>query len=661
MPDAALQSILKEYPGVFTDKPPHGGSKLQAPYEVIPVTPGAKPVFRPMFRYSPVELAEMEAQVKELIELGFIQPSRSPYGAPVLFVKKPRSDKLRLVIDHRGLNKLTVRNSFPLPRIDDMLDSLSGAQVFSSIDLRQAYHQIQLLPSDVPKTAFRTPMGHYEFLTLSFGLVNAPAVFQNIMNDLFRPYLRKFVVVYLDDILVYSNTPEEHAKHLRLVLDVLKKHQLTVSAEKCSFNQRQVLFLGHIVSADGVKVDQTKVAAVQQFPQPTDVHQLRSFLGMANYFRRFIPKYSQVVSPLTDLLKDGAVVQRDWGADHTAAFDQVKQLLCTAPVLALPDWQSTEPFDMICDASYKGLSGVLLQKGQPVAYESRKLIPAERNYTPTEIEMLAVVHCCKKWRCYIEGRDVRVYTDHKPNISFDAVTTMPSKRQAKWIELLQSHRLQWHYTPGAKNIADPLSRHPVCVLAARTRSPAGKLLDTNSFVSKIKTGYAHDEWFSKPKNTAVLENRNGLYYFKHRLVIPEYMDCRETAIAECHDTPYSGHIGRHKTHHNVARFFWWHKMHAEVRRHVQTCDSCQRVKPSNKAPVGLLQPLPVAEGPWHSMSMDFVTGLPVRLLCCYCVCRQAYQDGAPGTMYQQHICCGGSWHICGQGLQASWVATPPGH
>ena len=252
--DTRVEDIKAAYPEVFTESPPHGGSNINIGFEVIPIPPDSNPVLRPMYRYSPLEMEEMEKQIKTLLDLGYIQPSHSPYGAPVLFVKKPRSSELRMVIDYRALNKLTKRNAFPLPRIDDMLDHLAGATIFSLIDLRQAYHQCRLVESDVPKTAFRTPLGHFEYLTLSFGLTNAPAAFQSVINRMFGQHLYKFVMVYLDDILVFSKTPEENAKHLHIVLDILKSNNLTVAIHKCKFYQEQVLFLGHVISGAGVKV-----------------------------------------------------------------------------------------------------------------------------------------------------------------------------------------------------------------------------------------------------------------------------------------------------------------------------------------------------------------------------------------------------------------------
>jgi hypothetical protein len=619
--DARVAQLQAEYPTVFTDHPPHGGSKLQIDYEVIPLEPGTAPILRPMFRYSPAEMEEMEKQIRQLLELGYIQPSLSPFGAPVLFVKKPRSTELRMCIDYRAINRLTRRIAFPLPRIDEMLDHLTGAKVFSLIDLRQAYHQAKLLDSDVPKTAFRSPFGHYEYLTLSFGLVNAPSAFQSLMNKLFSQHLYKFVMVYLDDIIVYSKSEAEHEQHLRIVLDVLKQHSLTAAIHKCSFYQKEVLFLGHVVSAEGVRVDPAKVSAVRDFPVPTDVSHLRSFLGMTNYFRKFIKRYAQVVHPMTDLLKQDTAFC--WSAACQESFDKVKELLTTAPVLTIPDWHSQEPFEMVCDASYLGVSGILMQHGHPIAFESRKLTPAERNYSPTEpshvdeLEMLAVVYCVNKWRCYIEGRDVSVFTDHKPNTFFDT-STMQSRRAARWLETLQGHRIKWNYKPGKQNVvADALSRHPVVDSEPGLVSYVGVLtaadvqsavLHDSLFLQQLRAAYKVDTAFAEVASSYT--EKDGLYYKGKTLVLPADAELRQLVLHECHDALYAGHVGTRRTLKNVQRYFYWDGMARDVATYVKTCDSCQRNKSSNQKPAGLLRPLPIPGDTWESVSMDLIVSLP---------------------------------------------------
>jgi hypothetical protein len=424
----------------------------------------------------------------------------------------------------------------------------------------------------------------------------------------------KFVMVYLDDILIFSKNEAEHAVHLRAVLDILRSAQLTVALGKCKFFQSEVLFLGHIVSAEGVKMDPAKVQAVKDFPRPTDVHHLRSFLGMATYFRKFIDKFARVVHPLTDLLRKN--VRWQWDAACETAFCKLKELLTTAPILALPDWRSSEPFELVCDASLLGIGGVLLQGDRPIAFESRKLIDAETRYSATELEMLAVVYCVEKWRVYIEGREVHVYTDHKPNTFFNT-TNMLSRRATRWLDNLQQYQLAWHYKPGPQNVvADALSRHPVvskpvvALIVLRSASKLRKLADSNSFVSAVQKAYATDAYFASRSNTADLVSKGGLWYMGELLVVPNDEHVKTTVISECHDTPYAGHAGRGKTLHNVRKNFWWPGMARDVRRFVASCESCQRVKPLNRAPAGLLQPLPLPGDTWDSISMDLIVSLP---------------------------------------------------
>jgi len=448
-----IKSLLEEFRGVTeprTTLPPHRNVA-----HTIPLEPGHKPPFRPIYRLSPVELDEVEKQVTELLKHGLIEPSSSPFGAPVLFVTK-KDGSLRMCIDYRGLNKITIKNKYPLPRTDQLLDSLSGAKVFSSLDLQSGYHQIRIPDEDVPKTAFRTPFGHYQFKVLSFGLTNAPATFQATMNDVFRPFLNKFVVVYIDDILVFSKTHEEHLHHLRLVFQVLQDNDFRIKPSKCEFERPEVKFLGHIVGQEGVKVDTDKTAVVERWPTPTNVRAVRSFLGLAQYFRKFIEHFSRIAAPLTNLTKKDTPFR--WDHKCQEAFDTLKRALTQAPVLALPDF--SKQFEVICDASVEGIGAVLVQEGRPLAYESRKLQPAEVRYPTGEQELLAVVHALKVWRCYLEGPKFIVVTDHNPLVHLNTQPNL-SRRQARWMEYLQRFTFEWLYKPGKdNNAADALSRHP---------------------------------------------------------------------------------------------------------------------------------------------------------------------------------------------------------
>lgn len=611
----SVAQLIADYPTVFTDKLPYGGSNILLD-EVIPTLPGTRPVNRPMFRYSPLELEEIERQVSELIGLGYIRPSASPWGAPVLLVKKPRSTELRMVVDFRAINALTTTNASPLPRIESLLNMVSGAKVFSTLDLSKAYHQCKLVDSDIPKTAFKTPFGHYEYVTLCFGLKNAPSRFQMMMNGIFRQYLNKFVLIYLDDIAILSKSAEEHDRHLRLVLDVLKHYSLTCNVNKCHLNKTELLYLGHIISAEGIKADPAKIKAIVAYPRPQDLRGLRSFLGMANYFRKFIARYSMIAKPLTDLLKKNTNVQAAWTDEAEKGFIKLKQALTEAPVLTVPDWTSKEPFTLVTDASYKGIGGILMQNDKVIAYESRKLIPAECNYSPTEIEMLAIDHCCKVFRCYIEGRKCFVYSDHEPNTTFPTMQ-MPTRRHARWLERLQGFDLEWKYIKGENNIADGLSRNPSVVgilinsmRITKQRMPAPSVMgDDNAFLQRVKDAYAKDKYLT-PAKLKEYDHKDGLYYFEDRLVLPFDPDIINEVLIACHSASYSGHLGKTKTMFKARQYFLWRDMHASVRMFIKHCDCCQRNKNNTRLPYGLLQPNPIPSQNWSSVSMDFITKLP---------------------------------------------------
>ena len=359
---------------------------------------------------------------------------------------------LRMCIDYRSLNQQTVKNRYPLPRIDDLFDQLQGAKVFSSIDLQSAYYQVRLKPEAVPKTAFTTPLGLYEFRVLRFGLTNAPGTFQNIMNDVLKDVIGKFIIVYLDDIVVHSKDQAEHYKHLQIVLQLLHEHELYANLAKCKFVQPELHFLGHIVGAQGLRVDPQKVAIVQDWPVPKDKNSLQKFWGLANYFRKFIMGWAVLVSALQALLKKSDTF--GWVAGCNAAFDGIKHALCNAPVLTLPDLN--EPFEVICSACGVGHGAVLLQGGRSVAFDGKRLSPAEQNYSVGEQELLAVMHALELWRCYLVGAELTVVTDHRPNTFF--ATKAP--RQTRWAERLSRFQFFWEYRPGRINVADLLSRHP---------------------------------------------------------------------------------------------------------------------------------------------------------------------------------------------------------
>jgi microcompartment protein CcmK/EutM len=316
--------------------------------------------------------------------------------------------EMRLCVDYRPLNAVTIKNKYPLPHINILFDQLAGAQVFSKIDLHSGYHQIKIRAKHITKTAFTTRYGLYEYLVMSFGLTNVLAHFMYLMNSVFMPELDKFVVVFIDDILIYSRSMEEHEEHLRIVLQRLREHQLYAKFSKCEFWIKEVPFLGHVISPEGIVVDPGKVKEVWEWKPPTSVSEVRSFLGLAGYYRQFIQNFSKIARPITELLKKGN--KYVWSEACDEAFKHLK-LLTTLPVLAQPD--TTKQFDVYCDASGTGLGSVLMQEGRVISYSSRQLRRHEEHYPTHDLELAAVVMTLRTWRHYLLGNVIHIYTDHK--------------------------------------------------------------------------------------------------------------------------------------------------------------------------------------------------------------------------------------------------------
>ena len=372
--DMSLPRVVYEYEDVFSDELPG----LPPPRDVdfrIKLHPGTLPISMTPHRMAPVELQELKVQIQELLGKGFIRPSTSPWGAPILFAKK-KDKTLRLCIDYRQLNRVTIKNRYPLPRIDDLFDQLRGARVYSKIDLRTGYHQLRGREADIPKTAFKTRYGHFEFTVMPFGLTNAPTRFMGLMNRVFQPYLDQFVVVFVDDILIYSQSEVEHEDHLRIVLQLLRDHQLYAKFSKCEFWLAKVGFLGHVVLASGVSVNPGKVEVVMIWERLKSVFEIRSFLGLAGYYRRFIEDFSRLATPMKRLtLKEVKFV---WDDSCEQAFQELKRRLTSAPILIVPERR--QRYIVYCDGSKDGLGCVLMQSKKVVAYGSRQLKNHEQNY-----------------------------------------------------------------------------------------------------------------------------------------------------------------------------------------------------------------------------------------------------------------------------------------
>jgi hypothetical protein len=444
--------IVREFVDVFPEELPGIPPDREIEF-TIDLLPNTAPISKALYIMAPLELKELKDQLQELLDKGFIHPSVSPWGAPVLFVKK-KDGSMRLCIDYQELNKVTIKNRYPLPRIDDLFNQLQGSQVFSKIDLHSGYHQLKVQEKDVQKMAFRTRYGHYEFLVMPFGLTNAPAAFMDMMNRIFRELVDRCVVVFIDDILIYSKSQEEHEEHLQTVKSVLRKHQLFAKFKKCEFWLDNVAFLGHTVTKEGIAVDPGKVEVVVNWVRPTNAHKVQSFLGLAGYYRRFVEGFSRLAAPLTRLTRKNEKFQ--WSEECEQSFQELKQRLVTAPVLTLPS--GSDGFVIYSDASHKGLGCVLMQQGKVIAYASRQLKTYERNYPTHDLELAAVVFALKIWQHYLYGERCEIYTDHK-SLKYFFTQKEINMRQRRWLELLKDYDCTINYHLGKANVvADALSR-----------------------------------------------------------------------------------------------------------------------------------------------------------------------------------------------------------
>ncbi|WVZ58433.1 hypothetical protein U9M48_008709 [Paspalum notatum var. saurae] len=567
---------------------------------LIELLPGTAPIAKRQYRVAPKEQELIKENIDELLGKGFIRPSSSPWAFLVLFVDK-KDGTPKMCVDYRALNDVTIKNKYPLPRIDDLFDQLQGACVFSKIDLRFGYHQMKIRPSDIPKTAFITRFGLYEYTVMSFGLTNAPAYFMNLMNKVFMEYLDKFVVVFIDDILIYSKTEEEHEEHLRLVLQKLREHKLYAKLSKCEFWLDQVPFLGHIVSKGGIMVDLSKISSVMDWKVPEVVKESVAFI---------------------------------WTKERQAGFDELKKRLTTAPVLTLPDL--TKSFTVYCDASKEGLGCVLMQEGKVIAYASRQLRKHEVNYPTHDLELAAVVHALKIWRHYLFGNRCEIYTNHK-SLKYIFTQNELNMRQRRWLELIKDYDLEIHYHPGKANmVTDALSRKSYVNMAVAFQMP----LELCAEFESLNLGFVHhttvatfeaeptleqeirkhqktDEKIQEIRERIKVgkapyfrEDEQGTVWYKNRICVPDVDSIKKLILSEAHDTAYSIHPGSTKMYHDLKEKFWWYGMKRAVAEYVAVCDTCQRVKAEHQRPAGLLQPLKIPEWKLEEISMDFIVGLP---------------------------------------------------
>ncbi|KAL5861508.1 hypothetical protein ACOSQ4_002804 [Xanthoceras sorbifolium] len=573
-----LKPLLEEYAEVFSEPkslPPHRKQDHK-----IPLIAGCSPVNVRNYRHPYVQKNEIERIVREMLDSGIIRHSNSPFSSPILLVKK-KDGTWRFCLDYRELNKITVKDKFPIPLIDELLDELNGAKVFTKLNLRAGYHQIRVAEADIHKTAFRTHQGHYEFKVMPFGLTNAPASFQSLMNEIFRPYLRKMILVFFDDILVYSHNILEHQEHLRITFSILRENQLFVKKSKCNFGCHELEYLGHIISEKGVAADNKKIQGMVDWPTPKSIKALRGFLGLTGYYRKFVRGYGIISKPLTNLLRKGEFI---WNEEAEMAFQNLKVAMTTTPVLALPDFQ--QPFVLETDACDTGIGAVLMQQDRPIAYISKSLPNRKKGLSTYEKELLAIVYAVQKWRAYLHGNRFTIKTDHH-SLKYFLEQKITTLMQQKWLTKLLGYDYVISYKKGKENVvADGLSR-------------AFQEVENPSYLALTATKPA---WVQE-----VVES----YYedLKATALIPELL-IGSQANQEAHSSAMGGHSGIQGTIKRLQLYFFWDSMLKEVSTRVLECTVCQENKSLHSKPAGLLQPLPIPNTPWLDIAMDFIEGLP---------------------------------------------------
>ncbi|TPX52255.1 hypothetical protein CcCBS67573_g09911, partial [Chytriomyces confervae] len=655
-----LQTIVDRYPDVFAPfegLPPSRSTDMK-----IDVDPSANssPPYRPIYPMSAPELKALQEELTYLLKHHRIRPSTSPFGAPVFFVKQ--KDKLRLVFDYRAVNRLTVKNRAALPNILESLDRLSKAKFFTKADCRSGFHQVRIVESDIPKTAFRTKYGHYEWVVMPFGLANAPGVFQTTLGSIFRDFIDAFLTVYIDDLLIFSETLEDHLKHIDQVLQRLQDHKLHLRLSKCSFFQTQLEYLGYWIARGSVSVLPSRTSSITDFEEPSNYSELRSFLGLANTVHRFVKHHAALIAPLSDILRDHKTTSFSdkWNDTARSHFINIKKILASPAMLAIfnPDL----PVHLYTDWSARAVGGYIAQpdsKGidQPIAYYSRKLKPEETRYHPYMGEILALVECLKHYRQYLVGNKVLAFTDHQ---SLRHILTQPKLRPVhhRWLADLLAYDFQIQWTPGEWNtIADALSRRRFATDASvqvnlqgnsihsTVQIPESYLLlntttltITDNLMNNIKDMNTTDPQFLEiaqflvdPLDPETYDHdpskapkhllpqisryrlRDGFLHYVDkthaRLYVPAPL--RHSLLEKAHSYGPAIHNNWERTSERLTRYFHWPKLHRDVQRLCQNCDNCQRLKVARHAPYGLLQPHDVPPFPWHTCSMDFMTKLPL--------------------------------------------------
>lgn len=609
----ALDQLIDEKFTAMGDKL---GSTTATEHEIIT---DSRPIKQRYYPVSPAKQRIIDEEIKNMLAQGIIEPSKSAWSSPILLVPK-KDGSYRFCVDYRRLNAVTKKDAYPLPYISAILDQLRNAHFLSSIDIKSAYWQVPVAESSREYTAFTIPGGLYQFKKMPFGLSNSPATFQRLIDNVLGADMQPFVFVYLDDIIIISPDFESHLESLTKVFDRLISAGLTVNREKCQFCLPQLKYLGYVVDRLGLRVDPEKVEAILNIPSPSNVSEVRRFIGMTSWYRRFVKDFSTLVSPLTQLTKKN--IRWNWTNECEHSFQTLKERLVSAPILNCPDFD--RPFVLQTDASGFGLGAVLTQTfddGEKViCFLSRSLTRQERNYSPTERECLAVIWSIEKLRHYLEGIHFTVITDHYSLLWLHRLKD-PTGRLARWAVRLQPYSFDIIHRKGKDHVVpDFLSRsvqpESVDVIEPNNLVPNFATTSDNWYLRMLQDVDQHPDKYPLWR----VENSALFKYMKSplpelsseaddwKLVIPK--DARRELLQKFHDDATSGHVGMYKTYWKLRVRYYWPGMKSDVSKYITSCKVCGEQKPEQKAPAGLMGLRPIATQPWQTISLDFIGPLP---------------------------------------------------
>ena len=657
-----IKRVLKNYRRLFIDKLPPGLPPERVIDHTITLVPGKLPKKGAVYKLSRDEMEALRETISKLQAAKWITMTSSPFAAPAMMVGK-KDDKegnrqYRMVVNYKELNAMTISAEYPLPTIQEVLELLHGAKVFTTMDMEQGFHQIRMAEGDQFKTAFRTIMGQYEYKVMPFGLRGAPGTFQAVMNHMFFDYIGKGVMVYMDDLLVYSKDEESHAALLSEVLEILWKHKMYPKFSKCQFGARSIEYLGYNVSAEGIKPSKDKIMALEIWPEKLNNDtQVKQFLGTVNYCRMFMgPAFSDLARPLVELTKKSQSFE--WTEEHTNSVRALKHQLINFTILQIPD--PSKPYVLKTDASGYAVGGVLEQDEKPLGFLSRKMTSAEQRYPVYDQELLALISALQKWRTLLLQADVTAYTDHRALQYLLKIkgNKAARAREARWWDFLADFQgLKIVYKPGVHNVvADALSRCPYYQADAREENVNDKIEDDleencirpamgaiatveeQSVPTKWSMSVGGEEWrlaleqcpefgtvwgaineeetktimfkgawreFRKKGNLLLIKIR-GIW----RVCVPNERTCKQYVMWSVHDHPTAGHMGSRKTYMMLARQFYWPGMVLYSKAYVESCTRCRSAKSVTSKPNGLLQSLQIPNRRWAHVSLDFITGLP---------------------------------------------------